>query len=188
MGLFQERLNSGYISEFDVAGAPNMKGPASIPDLKRSIAQQENALVGAARPQSRPDRTQRTIGKARHADGAGGPTPPNYSRAGLDILAAEQSLIASNAQIGAARALYFPQISLTGTGGFASTALENSVRRPRAHLVFRRERTRANLHRRCDPEAANRQAEARYESARASYEAHHPERVSRRRGRLGGGA
>ncbi len=42
-----------------------------------------------------------------------------------DILRAEQQLIAANAQIGAAKALYFPTISLTGAFGRASTDLDN---------------------------------------------------------------
>ena len=42
-----------------------------------------------------------------------------------DLLQSEQSLIAANAQIGAARALYFPTISLTGAFGGASADLSN---------------------------------------------------------------
>ena len=40
-----------------------------------------------------------------------------------DILQAEQQLIASNALIGAARALFFPRITLTGLLGLASGSL-----------------------------------------------------------------
>jgi outer membrane protein, multidrug efflux system len=42
-----------------------------------------------------------------------------------DVLAAEQSLIAANANIGAARAAFLPRLLLTGTFGTASTALAN---------------------------------------------------------------
>jgi len=42
-----------------------------------------------------------------------------------DLLAAEQQLVAANAQIGAARAAYFPSISLTGAFGNASRSLSD---------------------------------------------------------------
>ena len=47
-----------------------------------------------------------------------------------DIREAEQQLIAANAQIGVAKAAYFPQISLSGTGGFQSAALTDLVGGP----------------------------------------------------------
>jgi outer membrane protein, multidrug efflux system len=42
-----------------------------------------------------------------------------------DLREAEANLIAANAQIGVARAAYFPQISLTGAGGYESSTLTN---------------------------------------------------------------
>jgi outer membrane protein, multidrug efflux system len=47
-----------------------------------------------------------------------------------DLLQAEQQLIAANAQIGAAKALYFPTISLTGALGSASSDLSGLFRGP----------------------------------------------------------
>jgi len=44
-----------------------------------------------------------------------------------DILAAEQNLIAANANIGVARAEFFPNFSLSGAAGFATSQFQNLV-------------------------------------------------------------
>ena len=45
-----------------------------------------------------------------------------------DIRASEELLVAANAQIGAAKALYFPRISITGLLGIQSAELSNFVK------------------------------------------------------------
>ena len=47
-----------------------------------------------------------------------------------DILASEQNLVAANANVGVAKAAYFPQLSLTGQFGAASTAITSFLQGP----------------------------------------------------------
>ena len=53
-----------------------------------------------------------------------------------DVLQAEDQLRAANADIGAARAAFFPRISLTGTGGAESTALSSLFRGASKTWIF----------------------------------------------------
>src|SRR5689334_12713757 len=98
---------------------------AEIPDLERQIAQQENAisiLLG-----NNPGDVPRglTLTEQPHAPEVPVGIPSALLERRPDILQAEQNLVAANAQIGVARAAYFPQIALTGSAGYQSPALTN---------------------------------------------------------------
>ena len=117
----------GSTSMLDVRQAEQLvfTAAAEIPSLEQQIEQEENLisiLLG-----KNPD----TVARGKSL--ADQPRPPVVP-AGLpssllerrpDIREAEQQLIAANAQIGVAKAAYFPQISLSGTAGFQSAALTN---------------------------------------------------------------
>jgi multidrug efflux system outer membrane protein len=85
-----------------------------------------------------------------------------------DIRQAEQQLIASNALIGAARALFFPRISLTGLFGFASNSLGNLFSGP-AHTWSFTGDVAGPIYTGGGLQAAVDQAEARRDQQLANY-------------------
>lgn len=97
---------------------------ANLAQYTRQVAQDQNALVvllGTPLPNdlpSGPDLDE----EAMLADLPEG-LPSEVLTRRPDILAAEHNLIAANANIGAARAAFFPRITLTGSYGTASTQL-----------------------------------------------------------------
>jgi outer membrane protein, multidrug efflux system len=113
------RMEHGVATKLDVLQAQQVldSANATIPDLERQIAQEENAisiLLG-----NYPQAVPRGLPLVQQ------PLPPEVP-AGLpssllerrpDIREAEQTLVATNAEIGVAKAQFFPQISLTGSGG-----------------------------------------------------------------------
>jgi multidrug efflux system outer membrane protein len=125
------RLDHGVATKLDVLQAQQVLDTANaqIPDLERQIGQEEDAisiLLGNY-PQSLP----RGLALADQPLPPG--VPPGLPSALLerrpDIRQAEQQLIAANAQIGVAKAQFFPQISLTGAGGgaFGRSSLFSSM-------------------------------------------------------------
>ena len=96
---------------------------AEVPDLERQIAQKENAIsiLLGNNPGDIPSGLKLTEQPHAPEVPVGLPSPLLERRP--DIREAEQNLVAANAQIGVARAAYFPQISLTGTAGYESAAL-----------------------------------------------------------------
>jgi len=96
-----------------------------VPDLERQITQQENAIsiLLGKNPADVPRGLRLT--EQPHSPEVPAGLPSALLERRPDIRQAEQNLIAANAQIGVARAAYFPQISLTGSAGFESPALVN---------------------------------------------------------------
>src|SRR5688572_29514688 len=122
--LFRVRLRGGVISDFEMAQilAEYETTLATLPELRRQIALQEDALSVLLGRNPGPIERPTTLDTIAEPDVPGG-LPSELLTRRPDILQAEQNLVAANAMIGAVRAQYFPRISLTSVLGIASTAL-----------------------------------------------------------------
>ena len=119
--LTSVRLDHGVATRLDVLQAQQVLDTANaqIPDIQRQIGQEEDAisiLIGDY-PQGVP-RGRPLAEQALPPDVPPG-LPSSLLERRPDIREAEQMLIAANAEIGVAKAEFFPQISLTGSGGGA---------------------------------------------------------------------
>ncbi len=123
--LTQILADGGATSMLDVRQAEQLvfTAAANIPDLERRIEQQENfiSILLGKNPQAI-DRGKPLVDQPHALEVPAG-LPSSLLERRPDIREAEQQLIAANAQIGVAKAAYFPQISLTATGGYQSSAL-----------------------------------------------------------------
>ena len=113
------RVEHGVATKLDVLQAQQTLDTANaqIPELELQIAQEENAisiLLGNY-PQS-VSRGQPLVEQPLPPDVPPG-LPSTLLERRPDIREAEQFLVAANAEIGVAKAQFFPQISLTGSGG-----------------------------------------------------------------------
>jgi multidrug efflux system outer membrane protein len=96
---------------------------ANSPELRRQIAVQENALsIFLGHSPASVDRGL-PIAEQPHPQEVPVGVPSQLLERRPDIQQAEAKLIAANARIGVARAQFFPQISLTGLAGSASSQL-----------------------------------------------------------------
>jgi NodT family efflux transporter outer membrane factor (OMF) lipoprotein len=136
--LVRERQGGGVATLLDRRQSEQLvsSAAATIPSLQQQIEQTENriALLLGENP--------KIIGRGRSL--VDQDVPPEVP-AGLpsalldrrpDIRAAEQTLIAANANIGVAKAAYFPQISLTGLIGGQSSRLANLFSGPNGAWTF----------------------------------------------------
>ncbi|MEF8734400.1 MAG: efflux transporter outer membrane subunit [Candidatus Accumulibacter meliphilus] len=124
--IFKDRYMGGVISMLELSQNKSQydEALASIPPIEKAIAQQENGLSVLLGRNPGPIPRGKNIDQLRlPAIPAGLPSELLERRP--DIRRAEQDLIAANALIGAAKAAYFPTISLTGLFGYSSTSLSN---------------------------------------------------------------
>jgi outer membrane protein, multidrug efflux system len=128
----------GSTSMLDVRQAEQLvfTAAAEIPALEQQIEQQENliSILLGKNPADVPRGKKLT--EQPHPPEVPPGLPSSLLERRPDIHEAEQQLIASNAQIGVARAAYFPQISLSGTAGFQSAALTDLFSGPAGTWSF----------------------------------------------------
>ena len=128
VALTEARFKAGVASQLEVSQARTSRDQArsDIAALTTQVAQDRNALELLAGASLDPA----TLPAALPDNGATiGQLPANVPSTVLlqrpDIAAAEHQLIGANADIGAARAAFFPQISLTAALGTMSLGLSN---------------------------------------------------------------
>lgn len=128
--LAQLRMDAGLTSsvDFNQSYALVTQAEVQLAELRRSHGQAVQLLqflVGTPLPTTLP------AGRPLEPDAQLARLQPGLPSALLearpDVRLAEQQLRAANANIGAARALYFPLIALTGAGGYASSSLSGLV-------------------------------------------------------------
>jgi multidrug efflux system outer membrane protein len=124
--------NGGSATDLDVRQAEQLVAVAAetIPDLERRIQQDENLISTLEGNNPGPIARAMKLTEQPHLPEVPPGIPSRLLERRPDIRAVEAQLIAANAEIGVARAAYFPQITLTATSGFQSSALSSLFTKP----------------------------------------------------------
>jgi multidrug efflux system outer membrane protein len=126
LALFELRYKGGVVSLVELAQVQSQyqQALAAVPSLERQVAVQENliSILIGRNPGAIP--RGKTIAQLA-VPAVPGDLPASLLERRPDVLQAEQNLVAANASIGAAKALYFPSFSITGLAGSVSTALSD---------------------------------------------------------------
>jgi multidrug efflux system outer membrane protein len=127
---YRTRLAGGVSNrlELDSAVANRALTAASVPDIERQVTTLENAIsVLAGRPPGAVGRG-RTLEEQTLPPSIPVGMPATLLERRPDVVEAEQLLVAANADIGAAKALFYPTISLTGSVGTVSGDLSDLLK------------------------------------------------------------
>jgi outer membrane protein, multidrug efflux system len=124
--LQQARFDEGATPESDYRQAQSQfeAAAAQVPEFERQIVRQENLIRVLLGANPGPIERGSSIGDLKLPDVPEG-LPSSLLERRPDIRQAEQSLIASNADIGVAKAAYFPQVSLTALFGVESAQVSD---------------------------------------------------------------
>src|SRR5437762_3296106 len=122
----------GWTSMLDVRQAEQLVFTAAseVPTLEQQIEQEENFISALLGNNPAPVPRGRKLTEQEHPPAVPAGLPSSLLERRPDIRQAEDQLISANAQIGVARAACFPQISLTATAGFQSSALTGLISGP----------------------------------------------------------
>ncbi|MGH8389470.1 MAG: efflux transporter outer membrane subunit [Pseudomonas sp.] len=131
--IFKLRFGAGTISEMELAQnlSEYQRTLASVAQFEPLVAQQENALAVLLGRNPGPILRGRDLAHLTLPSVPAG-LPSDLLERRPDLRQAELNLISANAQIGAAKAQYFPTISLTGLLGSVSNQLSDLFTGPAA--------------------------------------------------------
>lgn len=128
LNLTEARFRAGVASELDVrqARTSHDRALSDIAALATQVAQDQNALNLLAGTTVPAEQLAAALAQSGATlDHLPGDLPSDVLLGRPDIAAAEHNLIAANANIGAARASFFPRISLTAALGTMSLGLSS---------------------------------------------------------------
>ena len=130
--LTQVLVTHGSATDLDLSQSEQLVYTASeaIPDLEREIRQQENQLSILLGENPGPITRGRPLTEEPVPVAVPAGLPSELLERRPDVRQAEENMVAANAQIGVAKAAFFPSISLSGTGGLESNQLNRLISAP----------------------------------------------------------
>jgi len=128
LDLVQARLDGGVAGILDVRQAETLLYTAtkSIPETQRLIEQQENFINILLGQNPGPIARGRPLDQQIAAPTLPPGLPTELLTRRPDIRAAEQQLVAANAEIGVAKSLLYPQVTLSGFAGAGSSTISGA--------------------------------------------------------------